>query len=210
MKKLIILIVSFIIGINILNADCSLYEEYASYVDYSTFSYYNSEEINTKIEIYNLSNNLYIEVRNSYNNDKDTYKFEDTNEGYLTFNTKTVVESINYEVKVYTTDSSCANKVLKTMTFTTPKYNPHITSSVCKGYYDKIEYCDPFYDIKDMDLDEFNKLVEEEIVKIKESEMTISDYIKKYYLYALIPFSVVTGIYVTRIILVKRRKKKYV
>lgn len=210
MKKIIMFIVTFIIGINVLNADCSDYEEIAKDISYNVLSYFNTEDVNTRIDVNNLPSDMYLEVRNSFNSDKDIYKYEDTDSGNFFFYTKTVHRKINYEIRVYTTDASCPNKVLRTIKFTTPKYNPHITSDLCVGYYDKVKYCDAFYDIKDMDLDKFNKLVSEEISKIKVENMTTLDYIKKYYLFALIPFLIISGIYITKIVLVKRRKKKYV
>ena len=210
MKKIIMFVVTFIIGINVLNADCSDYEEIAIDITYGSVNYDSGEEVVSQISINNIFDGMYLEVRNNFNSDKDVYKDDSIVDGSVTFNTKTVLKKINYEIRVYTTDASCPNKVLRTIKVTTPKYNPHYTSDLCVGYYDKVKYCDAFYDIKDMDLDKFNKLVSEEISKIKVENMTTLDYIKKYYLFALIPFLIISGIYITKIVLVKRRKKKYV
>ena len=84
-----------------------------------------------------------------------------------------------------------------------------VSNEVCNDRYDTIKYCNPFYDVKDMSLTEFIKLVNEEAAKL-DVHYTFKDYVKMYYLYVLIPFLVISIVYIVRIIIFNRRKNQYV
>lgn len=210
MKKILFFIFLSFVSVNVINADCTDYEDVANKIEYSVFNIYNTDQTVNRIMIDKISEDMYLKVRNSYNSDEDTYTYSDSNEGLVFIDSKTVARKINYEIRVYTNDASCKNTVLRTIKVTTPKYNHYVTSDLCVGHYEDVKLCHPFYNVGEMTLDEFNKQVTEEIAKIDNSNLTFWDYVLKYLPFVLIPVILISIIYIVRIILLKRRKKQYV
>ena len=210
MKKVLFFIFLSFVSVNVVNADCTDYEDVANKIEYSVLNIFNEDEFVNRIMISELPENMYLKVRNSYNSDEDTYTYSDSSEGLLFIDSKTVTRKINYEIRVYTNDASCQGKVLRTIQETTPKYNPYVTSDLCVGHYDDVKLCHPFYNIGEMTLDEFNKQVTDEIAKLNDSKLNFWGYVLKYLPFVLVPFVLISVIYIVRIILLKRRKKKYV
>lgn len=212
MKKIFIILFSFMFCTLTIDAlTCSEIKENVNNISYDVLRLYDFEEAKVEINFYGLNENYKVEVQNSYNDEVKTYTNNDFKDGILTFNSETVLEKINYRIRVYASDVNCTSNILKTYTFETPKYNSYITSSVCDGMYDTIDLCNPFYDTGNMTLKEFNEKVTELSDIINEPfKAKVIKFIKNYYLYVLIPFLIISIIYIVKIILVKRRKKKYV
>lgn len=210
MKKMYLLfVITFLIWTPNLKASCNDSQILADSINYSSFEYMTDEEVASNVVFYNINDSLYFEVTNNYNDDVDVYNSNNFKDGVLTIESKTVTEKINYSLNVYTTDESCPNRILRKINFNTNKYNVYVYHDACKNRYDTIKYCNPFYDVDDMTLDEFVKLVNEETTKL-DVHYSFKDYVKKYYLYVLIPFLVISIVYIVRIIIFKRRKKQYV
>ena len=210
MKKVLFFIFLSFISVNVVNADCTDYEELANNIDFSVMNYYTGSDMNSQIIVTNLREDMYLKVRNNYNDDEDTYTYSDIKQGVITIKSKAISKKINYEIKVYTTDSSCPNTVIRTVNKSTDRFNPYINNSLCVGYYASIKYCGAFYDVKDMSPEEFASKVTEEIKKINDSKMTTLDYVKKYCLFVIVPVLIIIFIYIIKIIILKRRKKQYV
>lgn len=210
MKKIcMFLMLTILMSVGKLEASCNDSQMLANDIEYSIFESYDYDDVKSEVEFYGLSDELYLEVTNDYNDDVDVYTKDNFTDGVLVIQSKTVTEKINYSAKVYTTDTSCSNKILRNINFSTNKYNIFVSNEVCNDRYDTIKYCNPFYDVKDMSLTEFINLVNEEAAKL-DVHYTFKDYVKMYYLYVLIPFLVISIVYIVRIIIFKRRKKQYV
>lgn len=210
MKKIyMFLMLPILMSVSKLEASCNDSQILANDIEYSIFESYDYDDVKSEIEFYGLSDELYLEVTNDYNDDVDVYTKDNFEDGVLVIQSKTVTEKINYRVSVYTTDTTCSNRILRNINFSTNKYNIFVSNEVCNDRYDTIKYCNPFYDVEDMSLTEFVNLVNEEIAKL-EVHYTFKDYVKKYYLFVLIPFLVISIVYIVRIIIFKRRKKQYV
>ena len=201
--KLLFVMLVLIININVLDASCEDAQELAKYVNFNYTTINNAEETNIRLEIHNLSGDLYAVVTNDYNNKTLKFASSDNNEfGYISFNTDNINKNIVYNVSVYS--ESCSNNMLEKLSITTPKYNPYSIKDVCKGKSSEIEECKTFYDVKSNDSAEFIKTVED---KNKEKELIFIKYIKEYYLYVLIPFLIISVFYIIKIIIFKRRNK---
>lgn len=190
-----------LIGVNNLNAIC---EEDADLVSYDLMYIDNEEEgLKIKTIVYDIDEALYIKVTNDYNNETSTYdsSYLDEN-GYITFDSVYVFDYVNYTIDIYSKDETCSNEVLKTIKYKTNKYNPYSVNDVCDGYENKIDLCASFYDVDNMTEEEFvNK------VKDYKFDKSILGYIKRYYLYVLIPFLIGLVIFTIRLIIYKRRNK---
>jgi len=211
MKKLLIFMTTLIIfSINsyALKADCNDITKEALEVEEEMFKINNEEGVKISTEIYNLTKNLYVTVLNDYDNTPVTYHHSDFKDGILTIDTTTILSSINYVVKIYSEDATCGTEPLKTISYTTPKYNDYSTVDKCRGHESEIEMCSAFYDNKGMSSDEFMKLLDKEIKKQDEANHSFMYYVSKYYLFVLIPVILVILVYVIRIIILKRGKKK--
>lgn len=210
MKKIIILLFSMLIfsfGFLSLKADCSSVASEALVVRAETINIDRGDETTVRIDVEGLTENTYAIVINDYNDTKNTYNYSDTEEGKFSFNTDNVNKKINYVIKIYSVDTTCSIEPLNTLSVRTDKFNSYSMNDVCRNPYG-IELCGAFYDVGDMTYEEFNEkvsaLVEEES---KPFSKKLGSFIAKYYLYILIPFLIIVGIYVVRIIILKRGKK---
>ena len=210
MKKIIILlfsILTFSFGLNNLSAECNDVASEALLVRAETINIDSSEEITVRIDVSGLTEGMYAIVINDYNDTKNTYNYSDTEEGKFSFYTDNVNKKINYVIKVYNVDTTCSVEPLNTLSVKTDKFNSYSMNDDCRNPYG-IELCGAFYDVGNMTYEEFNEkvsaLVEEES---KPFSKKLGSFIAKYYLYILIPFLIIVGIYVVRIIILKRGKK---
>ena len=190
-----------LIGVNNLNAIC---EEDADLVSYD-LTYVDNEEEGLKVKtiVYDIDEALYIKVTNDYNNETSTYDSSSLDEnGYIIFDSVYVFDYVNYTIDIYSKDETCSNKVLRTIKYKTNKYNSYSTNDVCKGNESTIDLCSSFYDTKDMSEEEF-------LSKVKDYKFDKSalGYIKRYYLYVLIPFLIGVIVFTIRLIIFKRGNK---
>ena len=122
------------------------------------------------------------------------------------------LENETYKIEVYGGDSSaCKNELLKTLTYTVPRYNRLFKSQLCEKYPDH-ELCNPYTDkTKNMSEAEFNKKMQEydeEISGNVEKERSLIIKILIYSLYMIIPFVIVTVIYMTKIKKYKKSERR--
>jgi len=210
MKKLIsvfLLLFVSLFNYSNLDADCNDVKSEADKVERYIVNVNTRDYITVNINIGNLTENLYIVVLNDFNEEVKTYHYSDANNGMVSFDTVNVQESINYVVKVYSEDNSCGIEPLKTISFKTSKFNPYSLNDVCQNSYE-IEMCDPFYDVEDMTLEDFNKEVGEIVEELEKTfGEKVLEFISSYWLYVVVPFLIIVIIYGTKIFILKRGKK---
>lgn len=211
MKKIFLFIVSMFISINVLNAECSDVKIDADSVNYELFKISSNSDSKVQIFVYGLTEDMYLLVSEDYDNESVTYNYSDTEEGHIFIDAKTIARKINYTFKVYSTDKSCSTTALKAFSVTTPMYNNVSDSEYCEGMIGKIDMCDPYYDKGDMTEEKLIKEIQASRVELDKSFIQKAwDFVKSYWLYVFVPFVLVGGFYLVRIILVKRGKKEYV
>ena len=202
--KIFLFIITVIINTNILNASCEEAKDFAQDVEFVYSKINNSQKHTISLDISKLYyDELYVVVTNNYNDKSLKFTSEDKNEyGYISFYTDNINESITYNLDIYS--KSCSNNKIRSLTLTTPKYNSYSERAICEDKIDKIDECDPFYDVENITWQEFDKLVND---KIHANKKMIINFIKTYYLFFLIPFVIISLFYITRIIIIKRRNK---
>ena len=135
-------------------------------------------DTNIKINLYNLTKNLFIvESVKDYNNydneivlygsprsslefvNERTINYKDTSNGNYTITLNKLNHYIDYKFEIYNNSDICDTTLLKTVTYRKPKYNEYFEESICKEY-PNVSYCAEFI-TKDIDLG--NKTLEEAV-----------------------------------------------
>lgn len=96
------------------------------------------EEPRITVSIYNLTPNIYITVKNKLTQDVKTYRYENTNEGSLSFIRTDIENIVDYDITIYSNNSNCLDEKLLSVPLLTPKYNDYHNQYYCinsKKYY---------------------------------------------------------------------------
>ena len=115
----------------------------------------------------------------------------------------TNLEPEKYKIQVYgDSNSLCPNELLRTLEVTVPRYNEMSKAEKCKDNKD-IEICKTFTNsTENMTEEEFKKELDEQTKKNVVSNsilLKILKVIKEYLIYILIPFILVSIIYIVRV-----------
>lgn len=206
---LLLFAITFMFNLNYLQADCKDAQNDALKVKAKIVKINNDEELNIRVDVTNLTENIYLTVVNNYNDNVRTFYYKDLNEdGAISFYTDWVFSKIDYSIRVYSVDKSCSNDYLNIVNVTTPAFNAFAKMQACLDNKD-LEMCDPFYDSSEITHEEFVEKVNKEVEEVNKTfGDKVIDFIKSYYLYVLIPFVIIVGIYVTRIIILKKERGK--
>ena len=140
-------------------------EEYDNYVGYRTYF---------EVKIANLTEELYVEVKNKNTGKTTTYHYSDSNNGVITFS-QDIYEMNNYTMTVYAVNTACGGKKLATSSLKTPRYNEFSEYEFCISapeYY----MCNMYVDYE---LPEFNEFVEKVSKYISDKEKNREDEEKK-------------------------------
>ena len=101
MKKIcMFLMLTILMSVSKLEASCNDSQMLANDIEYSIFESYDYDDVKSEVEFYGLSDELYLEVTNDYNDDVDVYTKDNFTDGVLVIQSKTVTEKINYTAKV--------------------------------------------------------------------------------------------------------------
>lgn len=168
---------------------------------------YESIDPGVVVNIYNITKNIYITVENKATSEINTYYYEDTDNGSISWQRDDVENIVEYEIKVYSNVSDCQDEELHKINLVTPKYNDYSNLYFCMGI--KEYYCQEFV-TQDILLNE-NEMQEkyeeyletlpmEEIPPEKEES-----FLKKYGIYIL--GGVIGIVFITVLIIFIRRKR---
>ena len=105
---------------------------------------YQIELVQPKVDItlYNLTEKIYVVIKNLNTNEEKTYYFADSNVGDINWSRTNVDDIVEYEIKVYSNEPSCKGQELRKINLVTPKYNPYHTEYYCEGLDEY--YCQEF------------------------------------------------------------------
>ena len=161
---------------------------------------------NIYVIIKNITANTYVVVMNDLNDKVEYLGYEDSDNGVIKLKTYNPYKKINYVVRAYTKDVSCKEEAVSTKKVSPAVFNSYHEMEICGGR-DDIEMCEQFYDSSKMNIDEFRAEVQKIIdEKNKNILWYIADFLKKYYLFILIPIVIVVSIFGVRIAILKRGK----
>lgn len=172
-----------------------------------------------KIDILNITEDIYVKVRNDHDSSVLTFYYKDTNEGIATFQTKNSDALITYTVEIYSNKYSCVGEKFREFTFTTPMYNDYSQLQVCTDY-PEFYYCQEFISSENVGWDTFYSNLEkykEEKVKKEQEEAknkSIIERIKDFYKQNAIVINSVGIVIVvimgaaTTVILIKKKRSR--
>lgn len=171
-----------------------------------------------KIYISNLTEDLYVVVTNNKDKTKKTLRYEDGENGIVSFDWNNLWEITDFIITVYSSDkTNCPDTKLYTTYLTTPLYNDFSTYEACSGL-DEFYLCYQFLTVPQVDFNTFveltNKYREGKIdkngdeIKDKEEEKGFVAFVKKHKVMIGVTAMVivVAGGIVTVIIVRKQRR----
>lgn len=168
-----------------------------------------------KINILNVTDDVYVVLKNNLNNQSRTFYKKNTTDGIASFYQDGTDTIVNYTLEVYSNKYSCAGELYKKLTLTTPIYNTYSELEACSEN-PEFYYCQEFITTKQITYDKFienlKEYVEEEEIKEKR-EKNIWDKIKEFYSNNKITINVlgtmvIVGGTAATVILVKRRRSR--
>lgn len=171
---------------------------------------YDQIKYNFIISFYNITENLALEVTDSYTREKKSIYYSDTENGKYTLTSEDQDNIISYDIIVYSNTDNCGRKRLRSFYFTKPKYNPYSEYLVCKGHED-LPYCQTFVTKEvDMNITQIvNKITEIENGKdgndVPTKENKFLKFLKENYLYIIGGTVLIAGGVVGVIIYRKKR-----
>ncbi len=123
-----------------------------------------------QVNILNLTENMYVEISNDYNDEVAVYQYSDTQNGNISFNWQEIDELVTYTIKVYASDKTgCEGSVLKTLYQALPRYNDYSTYDICKNIPDYY-LCQRYVTYEDVGFDVFTERVFNEVEKKLQKE----------------------------------------
>lgn len=154
------------------------------------------------ISIENVSENLKVEIKNTYNNETASFDGKDK---YAELVQRDIFNTITYDINIYSNDELCSDNVIRNIKLVNKSYNKYSTYNVCINN-ESNKLCDPFYDASLIENDEeffeeYNKIENENTPIIPKTV----NFFKKYYLYFIVPLSIcLLSLLIEKIILKKK------
>lgn len=124
-----------------------------------------------QVNILNLTENMYVEVTNDYNDDRTVYQYKDAKDGNISFDWHEINDLITYTIKVYaSSETECDGTLLKTISQKLPRFNEYSDYSICNNF-SEYYLCQRYVTYEKVDFNSFAKRMNEETEKkIKEDE----------------------------------------
>ncbi len=168
------------------------------------------------VSIYNLTDNLYLEVTNSLTGEKKTYTYADTDNGTITFTRgekSGLGEIVTYEVMVYSNHSDCKGEELKKINVVTPRYNYFSAEGLCADEKNaKKYYCQPYITEElNMSYEDFVKqamaVQNSSDNKQNDDSSQNENFLKKYGVYIVVTLIGVALIWVVTTVIVRKKQR---
>jgi hypothetical protein len=172
-----------------------------------------------KINILNVTDDIYVVVKDDYEGATKTYYYDATNDtGEIVIAQTYLDEPVNYTIELYSNNESCKDELYRTINLTTPWYNEYSRLSLCDDI-DDYYYCQAYISSEKIDSDElYDKISEykESLVTFEDEDeqttgkSTIKEFIKNNVAAITITASIVVIIGGTTIVILVKRKRRRV
>lgn len=182
-----------------------------------------NEYLYFKVQIFNVTEDVYVKVTNSQNNDVKYLNYNESQSGVLTLDWKDLDNVVDFTITVYSSASTgCPNEELRIINLTLPRYNWLSGIAGCSGN-EEFYYCQKYILSKeDISENEFAVKLEEYVNKknkedVQDEEKEISfgeklgNFIKENKVTIIIISTViVVGGVVTSVIVIKKRRSRLI
>lgn len=152
-----------------------------------------------------MRDDVYMVVKDSISNKKTTIK----NEGSDYYD-KVIGSTVHFDEKKYTIEvfvkenaKECAGEKVRTLTYSVPPYNMYTLTTYCEENKDA-EICESYKDTSDITEEEFEEITGTGDNKKEENKWVIL--LKEYWYTILVPFVVISIIYIIKIRKLKREQ----
>ncbi len=89
------------------------------------------------VSILNVTEDLYVKVKNDFNNEEKTYSYSDAQDGTIAFRWDNINKVTNFVIEVYSSSKTkCPDELYKTTYFSTPRYNEFSKRAICSELTD--------------------------------------------------------------------------
>ena len=176
-----------------------------------------------QVNVLNLTENVYAEVTNNYDNQTVVYNYADTNNGNIEIVWRTLGELVTYTIRIYASDATgCSGTLLRTLRVSLPRYNDYSTYAICDQVPDYY-LCQRYVFFDQIEFSEFSTNITEEIESMEEEETQpnpeedktwyeeIADFISEHKVPVIVGAIVVvvaTGVIV--VLIVKKRRRSVI
>ena len=164
--------------------------------------------IEKRLHLYNLTENIYVVLRDDYFNEEIRYHFEDSEEGTIewTESQEVLEERVHYTLTIYAEDENCVNGSLRKIELTTPQFNPLSLYVFCENSNEY--YCQQFslVDINTTEEDLMEKYQKPE-ESSQNSENREEDFIKTYGLYIILSIVAIGVIGVIAFVIIRKTQR---
>lgn len=114
-----------------------------------------------KINIYNVTDELYVLVHNSVTDETKKYTYQDSKDGVISFTWDDLYSIVNYTITVYSSDkTNCVDTKLHTLYQTTPRFNEYSSLAACNNA-DEFYLCHKYVTVETGDFNSFITKVNE-------------------------------------------------
>lgn len=174
-----------------------------------------------QINILNLTENLYVEVTNDLNKEKQTYKYSDSDNGNVAIIRKDLDKIVTYTIKIFaSSNTGCEGTALSTKYVAVPRYNDYSEYSLCSQVPEYFA-CERYVTFEEIDFSKFIEQVTKEIEnKNKQAEEEkengkwyneVGNFIsenKVYFIVGGVALVVIAG--VVTVVIIKRRRRSVI
>ena len=87
---------------------------------------------NFEISIYNITEDIYITIKDDKYNSERTVSFSDTNNGTYTFSNDDFGVIYTYNIDIYSANGDCYGEKIKSIKLVKPRYNAYSEYTYCK------------------------------------------------------------------------------
>ncbi len=162
-KKILLILVTLVLNVTVVNAASCPAKDKADLLSLSSVinanyieqtGYYTEDQIDDPgdyeankeqfaynyftIDLYNLTENYYVEITNNVNDKVKTVNYDDLKDGLYTFKHGSLNNVTTYTIEVYASGkTSCSGEHLTTKYLVVPKYNQYASLGMCEGNEDK-------------------------------------------------------------------------
>ncbi len=205
MKKIFkLLLIIFLISINVFNlkADCESDKLDIENILFENYNYIDNDDFVETINISSYNENYYAVFSNDYNEEKPTINLEN---GLIAYTLKYKDKVVTVKANIYS--KNCGSEVLKEYEVVGAKLNKYSELDVCKEIIGASSLCNPQTDTSDMTEQDFIKEVKKDNRDTK-IQLFIKKDLKRYVLYAAIPFVVAAIGFIIAVIVLKHKRKQ--
>lgn len=149
---------------------------------------YTSVDRYLNISLYNLSDEIILQISNDYNDEMMFADKSEFKEGKFTFKDNNMFNVVKYKIEIYS-NISCDKYLIKTINYTKPMYNSNYNYEICQKNKD-VPYCNKYITnnkyIKNFGFG-LDKIVEDyrNGLSFDNEEEPEKNFFEKYYLYII-------------------------